>query len=211
MKQSNIDTWFYILYSIVGRAGEQSHEHCWLTVALARQRHLYIRFNQSGRISSHLSTFVMADGKIIVRYSPLCRLLMPRLTIAVRRGLRNDVLRRRLCLRRKGPRCSFRLWLILIVANFTLQAQGCVGWAYRGSLARNGIQELGEGSIVCITKPSNVTWHFDDTYSVFKFDKTVPGGFKWGFQLDNDPDKICFAKLYVTYPIPFSVAMPQVY
>ncbi|KAJ6098844.1 hypothetical protein N7467_000379 [Penicillium canescens] len=30
---------------------------------------------------------------------------------------------------------------------------------------------------------------------VFKFDKTAPGGFKWGFQLDQDSDRICYAKL----------------
>jgi hypothetical protein len=39
---------------------------------------------------------------------------------------------------------------------------------------------------------------------VFKFDKTAPGGFKWGFQLDNDPDRICFSKLYVQSLIFFS-------
>jgi hypothetical protein len=32
--------------------------------------------------------------------------------------------------------------------------------------------------------------------SVFKFDKTAPDGFKWGFQLDDDPERICFSKLY---------------
>lgn len=30
---------------------------------------------------------------------------------------------------------------------------------------------------------------------VFKFDKSAPNGFKWGFELDNDPDRICYAKL----------------
>jgi hypothetical protein len=32
---------------------------------------------------------------------------------------------------------------------------------------------------------------------VFKFDKSAPDGFKWGFQLDEDPERICFAKLWV--------------
>ncbi|KAH8587270.1 hypothetical protein B0O99DRAFT_642186 [Bisporella sp. PMI_857] len=35
------------------------------------------------------------------------------------------------------------------------------------------------------------------SFRVFKYDKSAPGGFKWGFQLDDDPERICFAKLYL--------------
>ncbi|KAI9865467.1 MAG: hypothetical protein M1813_002357 [Trichoglossum hirsutum] len=32
---------------------------------------------------------------------------------------------------------------------------------------------------------------------VFKFDSTDPSGFKWGFQVEDDPDRVAFAKLYL--------------
>jgi hypothetical protein len=37
--------------------------------------------------------------------------------------------------------------------------------------------------------------------SVFKYDKSAPGGFKWGFELDDDPERVCFAKLYAHHTL----------
>ncbi|KAF2177252.1 hypothetical protein K469DRAFT_755212 [Zopfia rhizophila CBS 207.26] len=45
--------------------------------------------------------------------------------------------------------------------------------------------------------------------SVFKFDKSAPGGFKWGFRLEDDPDRICFSKLSYRYPDPAQIHAAQ--
>jgi hypothetical protein len=54
--------------------------------------------------------------------------------------------------------------------------------------------------------PGRATSSSPKVPTVFKYDKTAPGGFKWGFELDDDPDRICFSKLWVA---PFLTCSPR--
>jgi hypothetical protein len=86
-----------------------------------------------------------------------------------------------------------------MVHALNITAKGRMHRIDRGRLAFAGQSKFSESPLVSAASPPRPAPSSADGLtrnSVFKYDKSAPGGFKWGFELDDDPERICFAKLY---------------